>query len=113
MPVPPSHAPADAAHVPCVGMLGRLERGMQPNMRPSFSQRLYPYRRPLTWLLHGCLVPLASLGAYELLFEFAIPPVELRRFFTTLPLLVVLRPASFYVFGRSEEHTSELQSQSN
>src|SRR5437899_157462 len=99
MPVPPSHAPADTAHVPCVGMLGRFERGMQPNMRPSFSQRLYPYRRPLTWLLHGCLVPLAYLGAYELRFEFAIPPVELRRFFTTLPLLVVLRPASFYVFG--------------
>src|SRR5438128_2047952 len=99
MPVPPSHAPADTAQVPCVGMLGRFERGMQPNMRPSFSQRLYPYRRPLTWLLHGCLVPLAYLGAYELRFEFAIPPVELRRFFTTLPLLVVLRPASFYVFG--------------
>jgi FlaA1/EpsC-like NDP-sugar epimerase len=72
---------------------------MQPNMRPSFSQRLYPYRRPLTWLFHGCLVLLAYLGAYELRFEFAIPPVELRRFLTTLPLLVVLRPASFYVFG--------------
>src|SRR5947209_6375004 len=99
MPVPPSHAPPDTAHVPCVGMVGRFEPGMQPNMRPSFSQRLYPYRRPLTWLLHGCLVPLAYLGAYELRFEFAIPPVELRRFFTTLPLLVVLRPASFYVFG--------------
>src|SRR5437879_11258139 len=68
-------------------------------MRCSLSERLYPYRRPLTWLLHVCLVPLAYLGAYELRFEFAIPPVELRRFFTTLPLLVVLRPASFYVFG--------------
>src|SRR2546425_666636 len=68
-------------------------------MSPSSWQRWYPYRRPLTWLFQGCLVPLAYLGAYELRFEFAIPPVELRRFFTTLPLLVVLRPASFYVFG--------------
>src|SRR5437879_13478541 len=68
-------------------------------MLPGVSQRLYPYRRPLTWLSHGCLVPLAYLGAYELRSEFAIPPVALRRFFTTLPLLVVLRPASFYVFG--------------
>jgi FlaA1/EpsC-like NDP-sugar epimerase len=50
-------------------------------------------------LFHGCLVPLAYFGAYELRFEFAIPPAELRRFFTTLPLLVVLRPACFYVFG--------------
>src|SRR5439155_24406887 len=87
------------ALAPCVGMGACVELGMQPNMRPSFSQRLYRYRRPLTRLLHGCLVPLAYRGAYELRFEFAIPPVELRRFFTTLPLLVVLRPASFYVFG--------------
>ena len=68
-------------------------------MRSSFSERLYPYRRPLTWLFHGSLVPLSYLGAYELRFEFAIPPVELHRFFTTLPLLVALRPPSFYVFG--------------
>jgi FlaA1/EpsC-like NDP-sugar epimerase len=68
-------------------------------MRPSFSQRFDGYRRPLTWLFHECLVPLAYLGAYELRFDFAIPPVELRRFFTTLPLLMVLRPAWFYAFG--------------
>ena len=72
---------------------------LHSNMRPSFSQRLHPYRRPLTWLFHGCLVTLAYFGAYELRFEFAIPPVELRRFFTTLPFLVGLRPASFYFFG--------------
>src|SRR5438132_2124741 len=71
--------------------------GMNPSLR--LLKRLYPYRGPLTWALHACLVALAYTGAYALRFDFAIPSDELRRLVTTLPYLVALRPLAFQSFG--------------
>ena len=69
------------------------------NLLVRLLKRLYPYRGPLSWALHACLVALAYSGAYALRFDFAIPPDELRRLVTTLPYLVVLRPLAFQSFG--------------
>src|SRR5438067_13494191 len=69
------------------------------NLLVRLLKRLYPYRGPLTWALHACLVALAYTGAYALRFDFAIPSEELRRLVTTLPYLVALRPLAFYSFG--------------
>src|SRR5437660_1509133 len=70
---------------------------MNPSLR--LLKRLYPYRGPLTWALHACLVALAYTGAYALRFDFAIPSDELRRLVATLPYLVALRPLAFQSFG--------------
>jgi len=69
------------------------------NLLVRLLKRLYPYRGPLSWALHACLVALAYSGAYALRFDFAIPSDELRRLVTTLPYLVVLRPLAFQSFG--------------
>ena len=69
------------------------------NLLVRLLKRLYPYRGPLTWALHACLVALAYTGAYALRFDFAIPSEELRRLVTTLPYLVVVRPLAFQSFG--------------
>src|SRR2546423_3365309 len=75
--------------IPCGGM----------NLLLRLLNRLYPYRGPLTWALHACLVALAYSGAYALRFDFAIPSDELRRLVATLPYLVALRPLAFQSFG--------------
>jgi len=80
------------AHVMCISC-----SGMKPLLR--LLKRLYPYRGPLTWALHACLVALAYSGAYALRFDFAIPSDELRRLVVTLPYLVALRPLAFHSFG--------------
>ncbi len=69
------------------------------NLLLRLLKRLYPYRGPLTWALHACLVALAYSGAYALRFDFAIPSDELRRLVVTLPYLVALRPLAFHSFG--------------
>src|SRR2546423_5272459 len=85
-------AAPSGAHVVCI-----LLSGM--NLLVRLLKRLYPYRGPLSWALHACLVALAYSGAYALRFDFAIPSDELRRLVTTLPYLVVLRPLAFQSFG--------------
>ena len=69
------------------------------NLLVRLLKRLYPYRGPLSWALHACLVALAYSGAYALRFDFAIPSDELRRLVVTLPYLVALRPLAFQSFG--------------
>jgi hypothetical protein len=49
-------------------------------------------------VVHACLVALAYLGAYELRFEFAIRRSSCIALYDP-PVLVVLRPAFFYLFG--------------
>jgi len=87
-----TRAAPSGAHVVCI-----LLSGM--NLLVRLLKRLYPYRGPLSWALHACLVALAYSGAYALRFDFAIPSDELRRLVTTLPYLVVLRPLAFQSFG--------------
>jgi FlaA1/EpsC-like NDP-sugar epimerase len=48
---------------------------------------------------HVVLVAIAYLGAYALCFDLRIPPEEARRYFATLPYLLVLRMALFHRFG--------------
>ncbi|HTI05324.1 MAG TPA: nucleoside-diphosphate sugar epimerase/dehydratase [Gemmatimonadales bacterium] len=62
----------------------------------SFLRR---YRRPISIVGHLALVSFAYLLAYALRFDFRIPSEQLRRYFETLPYLLVIRLALFHRYG--------------
>ena len=56
-------------------------------------------RRPVVLLLHLLLVPLGYYGAFALRFDFRPPGPYIDLFWRTVPYLMVLRMASFAIFG--------------
>src|SRR5689334_12232345 len=75
----------------------RLPRG--PRMPLGLPTRLIIHRRTLIVAINVVLIPLAYFAAYAVRFDFAVPPVEVARFWATLPYLFALRVAVFYLFG--------------
>jgi FlaA1/EpsC-like NDP-sugar epimerase len=60
---------------------------------------LLRYRRLLIVLLHAALIPVGYYAAFALRFDFGLPAEHARAFWVTLPYVVVIRLASFAVFG--------------
>jgi FlaA1/EpsC-like NDP-sugar epimerase len=56
-------------------------------------------RRPVVLLLHLLLVPLGYYMAFALRFDFRPPDRHIELFWRTVPYLMVLRMASFAIFG--------------
>src|SRR2546422_140678 len=57
------------------------------------------YRRALILLVHIALIPLAYLTAFELRFDFRIPPTEFVHFSATVWYLLAIRLLVFQPFG--------------
>jgi FlaA1/EpsC-like NDP-sugar epimerase len=57
------------------------------------------YRRALILLVHIALIPLAYLTAFELRFDFRIPPNEFVHFSGTVWYLLAIRLLAFQAFG--------------
>src|SRR3989442_712743 len=57
------------------------------------------YRRALILLVHIALIPLAYLTAFELRFDFRIPPTEFVHFSATVWYLLAIRLLVFQAFG--------------
>src|SRR5213080_736608 len=57
------------------------------------------YRRALILLVHIALIPLAYLTAFELRFDFRIPPSEFVHFSATVWYLLAIRLLVFQAFG--------------
>lgn len=60
---------------------------------------LFRLRRFVVWAMHIVLVPVGYYAAFALRFDGAVPPEYQRYFWSTVGYLVVIRLASFGVFG--------------
>src|SRR5438034_7990681 len=58
------------------------------------------YRRALILLVHIALIPLAYLTAFELRFDFRIPPTEFVHFSATVWYLLAIRLLVFQALDR-------------
>jgi FlaA1/EpsC-like NDP-sugar epimerase len=56
-------------------------------------------RRPIVLVLHLLLVPLGYYMAFALRFDFRVPERHIDLYWRTVPYLMVLRMASFAIFG--------------
>src|SRR3979490_1215009 len=74
-----------------------LPCGMELTLPLALPSRVVSYRRALIIAVHAALIPLSYLAAFALRFDFSIPPIEWRHYWSTLPYLFVLR---FIVFER-------------
>jgi FlaA1/EpsC-like NDP-sugar epimerase len=72
---------------------------MKPQRVSMLPALLIRLRRPIVLALHLLLIPLAYYAAFALRFDFRPPQVYVDLFWRTLPYLVVLRLASFALFG--------------
>jgi FlaA1/EpsC-like NDP-sugar epimerase len=77
------------------GGLGRWSRWRQALP----LEVLVRHRRPLVVALHLLLIPSGYLVAFLLRFDFSLPEAHRAAFYTTVPLLLSVRMASFAVFG--------------
>lgn len=60
---------------------------------------IYAYRRPIIVMLHLALIVLSNYLAFWLRFEGAVPDREELLFLQTIPLLLLVRGATFVPFG--------------
>ena len=75
--------------------LGRI----WPTARPLLYDRVLRHRRSLIILLHVALILLGYALAYELRFDFAVPPDDHWRLLATAPVLLALRLAAYGRYG--------------
>jgi FlaA1/EpsC-like NDP-sugar epimerase len=81
---------------------GRASRHRTDQRRAGVSQPPLPLvriRRPLIVGLHVVLIPLAYWCAFQLRFDFSVPPELQALFAATVPTVVLLRLATFFGFG--------------
>ncbi len=62
-------------------------------------EKLIRYRRPVIVGIHLLLIPLVYLAAFNLRFDFSLPPEYVSLFWGTVPYLLVIRLAAFTLFG--------------
>jgi FlaA1/EpsC-like NDP-sugar epimerase len=65
----------------------------------AFLKRVLRFRWAAIAAIYAALIAAAYLVAYLLRFDFAIPPRYQQTFLMTLPLLVAIRLAGFYLMG--------------
>jgi len=68
-------------------------------MPVGLPTRLIIHRRTLIVAINVVLIPLAYFAAFAVRFDFAVPPIEVARFWATLPYVFALRVAVFHLFG--------------
>jgi FlaA1/EpsC-like NDP-sugar epimerase/lipopolysaccharide/colanic/teichoic acid biosynthesis glycosyltransferase len=66
---------------------------------PLVVSKMVKYRRGIIMAVHVVLVTLSYRYAYELRFDFQVPPIEARTFWYTLPVLLCLRLLMYERFG--------------
>jgi FlaA1/EpsC-like NDP-sugar epimerase len=68
-------------------------------MPVGLPTRLIIHRRAFIVAINIVLVPLAYFAAFAVRFDFHVPPLEVARFWATLPYVFALRVAVFQLFG--------------